>query len=210
VTRLALSLVIAYLAGAFPTAWLAGKARGVDIGRMGSGNYGATNVYRTLGVAPAIVVVIVDVAKGFLPVAFLPRFLPVEGMAPVTQGVALAVAAVLGHVYSVFLGFRGGKGVGTAAGAYLALAPWAVLGAAVAWLAVVALTRIVSLASLVGALALLAGVVALDFAPRGSDVVLGAATALLVVFVFWTHRANIARLIRGEERRIVASGRPPS
>jgi glycerol-3-phosphate acyltransferase PlsY len=177
---------------------------------MGSGNYGATNVYRTVGAAPALVVVIVDVAKGFLPVALLPRLLPVEWMAPVTQGVALAIAAVLGHVYSVFLGFRGGKGIGTAAGAYLALAPWAVLGAAIAWLAVVALSRIVSLASLVGALALLAGVVALDFAPRGSDVVLGATTAVLVAFVFWTHRANIGRLVRGEERRIVASGRRPS
>ena len=206
-TALALSLVVAYLAGAFPTAWLAGKARGVDVGRQGSGNYGATNVFRTLGPAPAVIVMIVDVAKGFLPVAFLPRALPVDGVAPLTQAVLLAVAAVVGHVYSVFLGFRGGKGIGTAAGAYLALAPWALLVALGVWLAVVAAARIVSLASLAGALALLAAVVVIDFAPAGSDVVLVGATALLVAFVFWTHRANIGRLTRGEERRIAPGGR---
>jgi glycerol-3-phosphate acyltransferase PlsY len=207
-TRLALSLALAYLAGSFPTAYLAGKARGVDVGAVGSGNYGATNVYRSVGAIPAIVVVIVDVAKGFLPVVWLPRLLPIDSLQPMTYAVAVAAAAILGHVYSVFLRFRGGKGIGTAAGAYLALAPWALLAAALAWLVMVLLTRIVSLASLVGALALLAGVVIMDFGPRGSDVVLGAVTALLVAFVFWTHRANLGRLARGEERRIAAKGRP--
>ncbi len=206
-TSLLLSLFVAYLAGSFPTAWLAGRARGVDVGSMGSGNYGATNVFRTLGAAPAAIVVLVDVAKGLLPVALLPRVLPAEGVSSSLQAVLLAVAAVLGHVYSVFLGFRGGKGVGTAAGAYLALAPWALLAAAGVWLAILGMTRIVSVASLVGALALLAGVVAIDFGPEGSDVVIVAATALLVVFVFWTHRANIGRLARGEERRISMGGR---
>jgi len=205
---LALSLGAAYLAGAFPTAWLAGKARGVDVGREGSGNYGATNVFRTLGPVPAVLVVVVDVAKGFLPVAFLPRLLPAEGVEPMTQAVALAAAAVLGHVYSVFLRFRGGKGIGTAAGAYLALAPWALLAAALVWLLVVALTRIVSAASLLASVALLAGVVVIAFAPRGSAGILVGVTALLVLFVFWTHRANIGRLLKGEERKIAAGGRP--
>jgi glycerol-3-phosphate acyltransferase PlsY len=209
VTRLALSLALAYLAGSFPTAYLAGKARGVDVGAVGSGNYGATNVFRSVGAIPAIVVVIVDVAKGFLPVVLLPRLVPIDSLQPMTYAVAVAAAAILGHVFSIFLRFRGGKGIGTAAGAYLALAPWALLAAAFAWLAMVLLTRIVSLASLVGALALLAGVVITDSGPRGSDVVLGAVTAVLVAFVFWTHRANLGRLARGEERRI-ATGRRPS
>lgn len=200
--RLALALALAYLAGSLPTAWIVGKARGVDVGSVGSGNYGATNVFRTLGTGPGIVVLIVDVAKGFLPVRFLPRALPNDALEPLTYAVLLALAAVLGHVFSLFLRFRGGKGVGTAAGAYLALAPWALLGAAVTWGLMVALTRIVSLASLVAAVVLLAGVVVLDFAPRGSDLVLGGMTAGLVAFVFWTHRTNIARLARGQERRI--------
>ncbi len=206
-TALALSLAVAYFAGAFPTAWLVGRARGVDVGRQGSGNYGATNVFRTLGPAPAVIVMLVDVAKGFLPAAFLPRALPVEGLAPQTHAVLLAVAAVVGHVYSVFLGFRGGKGIGTAAGGYLAIAPWALLAALGVWLVVVAATRIVSLASLAGALALLVGVVVIDFAPAASDVVLVVVTTLLVAFVFWTHRANIGRLARGQERRIAPGGR---
>ena len=206
-TPLALSLLLAYLAGSFPTAWLAGKLRGIDIGKTGSGNYGATNVYRSLGAVPAAIVVIVDVAKGFLPVELLPRLMPVDSVEPTTHAVALAIAAVVGHVYSVFLGFRGGKGIGTAAGAYLALAPLALLVAALAWVAVVALTRIVSLASLIGALALLAGVVAFDFAPEGSDAVLGVVTVLIVMFVFWTHRSNIGRLLHGEEGRIAPGGR---
>ena len=127
---IALGLLIAYLAGSFPTAYLLGKAKGVDLGRVGSGNYGATNVFRNLGRGPATLALVVDVAKGFLPVELLPRWLTPSGIGPGTFAVLLAVAAVLGHVYSVFLKFRGGKGVGTAAGAFLALSPWAILLAA--------------------------------------------------------------------------------
>ena len=149
----ALGLLLAYLAGSFPTAWLVGRARGVDLGAVGSGNYGATNVFRNLGWGPALVVVAVDVAKGFLPVELFPGWLPAAGLSEVAYQVLLAIAAVLGHVFSVFLGFRGGKGVGTAAGAFLALAPAALLAAALVWGLVVAWRRIVSLASLAGTLA---------------------------------------------------------
>lgn len=204
-TALVGGLAIAYLAGSFPSAWLAGRVVGVDPGQAGSGNYGATNVFRTLGAGPAVVVLVVDVAKGFLPVYLLPRLWP-AGIDPVTHGVLLALAAVVGHVWSAFLRFRGGKGIGTAAGAYLALAPWALLWAALVWGAIVVATRLVSLASLIGALTLLAAVVALDFGPEGSDVAIVIATGALVAFVFWTHRQNIGRLARGQEKRI-ASGR---
>ena len=201
-----LGLLIAYLAGSFPTAYLVGRAKGVDLGRMGSGNYGATNVFRTLGGGPASLALVVDVAKGFLPVALLPRWLTPSGLGPGTFAVLLAVAAVLGHVFSIFLRFRGGKGVGTAAGAFLALSPWSILVAAAAWLVVLAWRRIVSLASLVGALALLAAVVALHARDWPVTWPLVALTAFLCAFVFWTHRENIGRLARGEEKPIVERG----
>ncbi len=199
-------VVLAYLAGSFPTAWLAGRALGADLGSRGSGNYGATNVFRVLGPAPAVAVLIVDVGKGFFPVFLLPRLWPTPLVEPTVYAVILALAAVLGHVFSVFLRFRGGKGIGTAAGAYLALAPWAILGAAVVWGAIVAGTRLVSLASLAGAVTLLALVLFHDFGSPLSDLAVRGLTALLVVFVFWTHRENIGRLARGREKRIAAGG----
>jgi glycerol-3-phosphate acyltransferase PlsY len=197
----ALGLVLAYLAGSFPTAWLMGRARGLDLGAVGSGNYGATNVFRNLGWGPALVVVAVDVAKGFVPVEFLPGWLPVGGLSEVAYQVLLAVAAVLGHVFSIFLWFRGGKGVGTAAGAFLALAPVALLAAALVWALVVAWRRIVSLASLAGAVALLVAVWA-GYGREAGAWPLLLVTTLLAGFVFWTHRENIGRLRRGEEKRI--------
>lgn len=203
---LAASMVIAYLAGSIPTSWVVGRAKGVDLGRAGSGNYGATNVYRTLGRGPAVVVLVVDVAKGFLPVALLPGWLPSPAVSPLLHGILLAAAAVLGHVFSVFLRFRGGKGIGTAAGAYAALAPVATAIAAVVWIGLVAWRRIVSLASLAGAVALLVAVTALRAGELDAAWPLVALTALLVAFVFWTHRENLGRLRRGEEKPIRAAG----
>jgi glycerol-3-phosphate acyltransferase PlsY len=199
----ALGLLLAYLAGSFPTAWLAGRAKGLDLGAVGSGNYGATNVFRNLGWGPALIVVAVDVAKGFVPVEFLPGWVPAGGLSEVAYQVLLAVAAVLGHVFSIFLRFRGGKGVGTAAGAFLALAPTALLAAALVWAFIVAWRRIVSLASLAGALALLVAVWAGHGREAGAWPLL-LVTTVLAAFVFWTHRDNIGRLRRGEEKRIAA------
>jgi glycerol-3-phosphate acyltransferase PlsY len=197
---------IAYLAGSFPTAYLVGRARGVDLGRTGSGNYGATNVFRTLGRGPASVALVVDVAKGYLPVALVPRWLEPAGITPGAFAVLLAVAAVLGHVFSIFLRFRGGKGVGTAAGAFLALSPWALLFAVATWTLILAWTRIVSLASLAGAVTLLIAVAALHLRDWPATWPLVTLTALLCAFVFWTHRENIGRLARGEEKPIVERG----
>jgi glycerol-3-phosphate acyltransferase PlsY len=204
---LTIGLLIAYLAGSFPTAYLVGRAKGVDLGRMGSGNYGATNVFRNLGRGPASLALVVDVAKGFLPVELLPRWLSPSGLTPGTFAVLLAVAAVLGHVFSIFLRFRGGKGVGTAAGAFLALSPWAILLAAVVWIAVLAWRRIVSLASLAGVVVLLAAVAGFHARDWSREWPLVALTGLLCAFVFWTHRENIGRLLRGEEKPIVERGR---
>ncbi|HUP00100.1 MAG TPA: glycerol-3-phosphate 1-O-acyltransferase PlsY [Gemmatimonadota bacterium] len=195
-------LVLAYLAGSFPTAYLAGRARGVDLGAVGSGNYGATNVFRNLGAGPAALVVAVDLAKGLLPVLLIPRAMPMPGLSLSMHQVLLAIAAVLGHVFSIFLRFRGGKGIATAGGAYLALAPVPTLVAALAWVAVVLATRIVSLASLTAAVVLLAGVLLREEVAAGGGWVLAWLTVAIVALVFWTHRENIGRLQRGEERRI--------
>jgi glycerol-3-phosphate acyltransferase PlsY len=203
-----LAILIAYFAGSVPTAYLVGRAKGIDLKTVGSGNYGATNVFRNLGTGPAVVVLIVDVAKGYLPVALLPNWLAVHGMPAIALQLAIAVAAVLGHVFSVFLRFRGGKGIGTAGGAYLAMTPAATGIAALAWLTVVLWKRVVSLASLAAAISLLAGVIWFHVGDWPASGPLIVVTALLAAFVFWTHRENITRLRRGEEERIAPPEHP--
>ncbi len=206
----ALAVLLAYLAGSLPTSYLAGRLlRGIDLRREGSGNLGATNVYRTLGAWPAAVVMLVDVAKGFVSAAYAPRLVaalvppagPPDGILPLACG----LAAILGHVFPVWLGFRGGKGVATAVGVFLALSPGATLGAVLVWLAAVALVRIVSVASLALGVCLPFFVYAEQRARDGAELLVAFA-ALAGLFVWWTHRENLRRLANGEERRI--SGAP--
>lgn len=187
-------LALAYLMGAIPTSYLAGRAaRGIDLRQHGSGNLGATNAFRVLGWKPALPVVAVDVAKGWLPTAFFPLW---DGAEPLEWAFAYGAAAIIGHVFSVFVGLRGGKGVATSAGVFLALAPWAVLIGAVVWGVVVLLTRVVSVGSLLAALILpLAVFVTNEPAP---EIWLSIGLAL---FVIYAHRSNIRRLLRGQENR---------
>jgi acyl phosphate:glycerol-3-phosphate acyltransferase len=182
------ALVLAYLIGSLPTAWLVGRLKGVDVRRVGSGNMGATNVYRTLGLWPAVLVLAVDAAKGAVAALVLPRGLGLPN--PALWGLALGLMAMLGHSRPVFLGFRsGGKGVATAAGVFAGLAPIA-FGAALAGFAVtVGVTRYVSLGSLVAAVVLPLAVLATHGVR--SAALLAALTVSL--FVFWSHRANIER-----------------
>ncbi len=190
-TSVAALAVAAYLLGSVPSSWLAGRAAGVDLTRRGSGNLGGTNVYRVLGWRWALPVVVVDVGKGFVPAYF---FMSWDGSGVAGLALAYGMAAVAGHVWSVFLRFRGGKGVATAAGVLLALTPVAVAVGALVWLALVFLTRIVSVASLSAATALPVAAWLLDAQPEKVTF-----TAVLAAFVWWTHRANVGRLARGEE-----------
>jgi acyl phosphate:glycerol-3-phosphate acyltransferase len=184
----------AYLIGAIPIGWLVARAFGVgDIRRQGSGNIGATNVLRTLGWLPAILTLLGDVAKGYGAVALAAR-LAGGDQAPVA---AAAVAAVAGNCWSVFLGFRGGKGVATGLGALLRLVPWATLAALPVFLAIVATFRYISLGSLLGALCVPLGAALLGY-PMTSDL---AALAVAVIIV-GRHHANIARLLSGTESRL--------
>jgi glycerol-3-phosphate acyltransferase PlsY len=189
-----LLLLAAYLIGAVPTSYIVARlVRGIDLREHGSGNLGATNAFRVLGWRAATPIFIVDVAKGFLPVHFFPQL---DGAAPAWWALAYGAAAIIGHMFSVYVGFRGGKGVATGAGVFLALAPLAALGGLVIWSALVFATGYVSLASIAAAAALPL-LVALTGAPLP---VLGLSLAL-GLFVIYAHRANIGRLRRGEEHR---------
>jgi len=194
-------VILSYLAGSIPSAYIAGRVRGVDLRKHGSGNLGATNVVRVLGPRIGGVVFVADLLKGFLPVYFLPGSTPSSMLQPEVWALVYGAAAILGHVKPIFLlGKGGGKGVATASGVFLALAFAPMLIAEVAWIAVFYFTRYVSLASLVGAAILPMAIIALSRDPRSPVFI---ASLVIATFVFWTHRANITRLRRGEEHRFV-------
>lgn len=199
-----LLLVLAYVVGATPTSYWVGRAfHGVDLRRAGSGNLGATNTFRVLGWRAALPVMLVDILKGWAPVALFP-LLPGAPDSP-RWLLAFGAAAVLGHVYSFWVGFRGGKGVATSAGVFMALAPWAVLLAFGVWLTLVLSTRMVSAGSIGAALVLPVAVVLTP--TRGGTAVI-AFSYLLAFFVIFAHRANIRRIFRGEEHRFGRGAAP--
>lgn len=193
-----LALIVSYLLGSVPFALVAARLKGVDLRRHGSGNLGATNAIRVLGPALGIPVLLADIAKGFLAVAAIPVVLGAEAsLAPLLCG----VAAVTGHVWPVFLRFRGGKGVAAAAGAFFALAPRGVGIALTVFVVVLLVSRFVSLSSILAALAL-------PFALWGTGapppvLMTGVALAVLVVA---RHRSNVGRILAGTESRIRFGG----
>jgi glycerol-3-phosphate acyltransferase PlsY len=199
-----LGLLIAYLCGGIPAAYLAGRwVRGIDLREHGSGNLGATNVFRVLGWQAGLAVLLFDTAKGALPVWLLPR--AIASPAPTHWALAFGMVAILGHVRSPFLRWKsGGKGVATAGGVFLALATIPTLLSLVVWAATVYLSGYVSLASLVAAVLLPLSIAIL----MGLRAPVLALSVLVALFVFWTHRANIGRLLRGEEHRF-RRGSPP-
>ncbi len=205
----ALGLVAAYLLGSVPAAYLAGRARGVDLRAHGSGNLGATNALRVLGWKIGVPVFLFDALKGFVPAFWFPTWFG----APGHWAMAYGLAAIVGHVKPVFLlgrGGGGGKGVATAAGVFLGLAPLATAVAILAFAVVVAASGFVSLGSITAAFVLVLALAA-TVGVRAPVFALGVAVA---VFVVWSHRANIGRLRRGEEhsfrRRREAPGHEPA
>ena len=197
-----LGLVLAYVAGSIPAAYIAGKVtRGIDLRQHGSGNLGATNVYRVLGAKVAVVVLLFDAAKGAVPVLWFPRLIvpPVSEAGTLTLwAIGFGVAAIIGHVRPVFLLWKGGgKGVATASGVFGALAPAAIGITLLVWLGVLVISGYMSLASLAGAVVLPVAIAVM----RGLRSPLFAVSIVVAAFVFWTHRSNIGRLRRGEEPR---------
>jgi glycerol-3-phosphate acyltransferase PlsY len=198
-----LALALAYVSGSLPFAYVAGAVKGVDLRKQGSGNLGATNVFRVLGWKIGLAVFVADALKGALPVLLLPPRIAAGGD-PTLWAVAVGVAAIAGHVRPVFLKFRkGGKGVATAAGVFFALAPLPMLATFVVFVAVVLGTGYVSLGSLASAVLL----PTLLLVTQGPGSPLFLVSLVIAAFVFWTHRANIGRLRRGEEHRFGKRGR---
>ncbi|HEX5385382.1 MAG TPA: glycerol-3-phosphate 1-O-acyltransferase PlsY [Gemmatimonadales bacterium] len=196
-------LVASYVVGAIPTSYLVARVfRGVDLRAHGSRNLGATNLYRVLGWKYAIPVGVFDAAKGAVPVWVFGPHGPAWPLFPLLCG----IAAVIGHVFSVFVGFRGGKGVATAAGVVLALAPWALLAVLVVWAAIVRFTGYVSLGSVVSA-ALFPLAAFVIHSTRGPVLL---AEIALALFIIWKHRTNLRRLAAGTENRFGRRASPAS
>lgn len=202
ITAIILALAAGYLLGALPFGYLVAKAKGVNIFEHGSCNPGATNVLRVLGKGPGYLVFALDALKG-AAAAFWPAFLPACSEPQVLGIVSVAglVGALLGHSFSCFTGFKGGKGVATAAGGFLVLMPSATLIAGAVWVSVFYLSRYVSLASVLAAVAL---PVAAYFT-RCSAVAFGV-SVLIAGFVILRHRTNIKRLLEGTENKFAKKG----
>ena len=189
---IALLLLAAYLIGAFPSSYVVGRlVRGIDLREHGSGNLGATNVFRVLGWRAATPVFILDIAKGWFPTFFFARW---DGHPDMRWALAYGAAAIIGHVFSVYVNFKGGKGVATGTGVFFALAPVAILIGMLLWGLLLFGTRTVSLASIVAAASLPLSVLVL----QGVTAVFWLALAVSV-FVIYAHRSNVRRLLRGEE-----------
>jgi len=191
----------AYLLGSIPTGFLVARARGVDIRTVGSKNMGATNVFRVLGRGPGIVVLLVDALKGWGAISLTQYVIHShyayggglnEAGAPIVAG----LFAILGHIYTCWLKFKGGKGIATSAGVMAALVPWALLISLVMWLVAFVATRYVSIASIAAAAVL---PVATWFTMH--DLMLTGVTSLVAVLAIYKHKGNVQRLRNGTENR---------
>jgi acyl phosphate:glycerol-3-phosphate acyltransferase len=204
---LAYSIIVlgAYLLGSLPTGFLVARAKGVDIRTVGSKNMGATNVFRILGKRPGTFVLLVDILKGWGAVAlaryFVRHVIVLEdcdcvwlnqAAAPILAG----LGAILGHNYTCWLGFKGGKGIATSGGVLIGLVPWAFLVSLVTWIGCFLVTRFVSVASIVAA-------AVLPFATwlTTHDLILTAVTSAMAALAIYKHKANIQRLLIGTENR---------
>ena len=196
-------VVAAYLLGATPFAYLAGRVlKGIDIRKFGSGNVGATNVLRTLGKAPGIAVLLLDMAKGVLAVTVLPmiamRFMsPEMPVSPELLKVLCGIAAIAGHIWTVFLRFKGGKGVATTVGVFFGLTWLSMLIAVGVFVLVVYVTRFISVGSIMLGVAIVVSNIVLK--QPLEYIVFSAAVAALIVY---THRSNIKRLLSGTENKL--------
>ena len=202
----AAAIVASYLLGSIPAAYIAGKSRGIDLRKHGSGNLGATNVIRVLGAKIGMLVFAFDMAKGAVPVLLFPGSVP-PSLWPFgdrsIMAILCGIAAIVGHVRPIYLKFgRGGKGVATAAGVFLALAPMQTLLTLLIFAVVLLVSGYVSLGSLTSAVMLpvLLGIT------TGTRSPVFAISVVVAAFVFWTHRANITRLRNGEEHRFGKRG----
>jgi len=204
-----LAAIAAYLLGSIPTGFLVAKARGVDIRTVGSGNIGATNVFRFLGKPAGIFVLFADALKGWLAVVVIRRVvtaffhLPTDQMTQEWLAICAGVCAILGHNFTCWLHFKGGKGIATSAGVLTALVPLSLIIILSVWIVVFVITRYVSLASICASFTL-------PFAAwiTHESVTMIAITAALAVLAIYKHKSNIKRLLNGTESRLALKRGP--
>lgn len=198
---LIVSLVLAYLIGSIPTSYIFAKTlKGIDIRQYGSGNAGATNTYRVVGKLPGLAVLLIDVFKGVFTVTLLAKLFMRTGVIPVgpeTYAIMLGFMAITGHIWTVFLDFKGGKGIAAAAGVLMGMAPKALLIGLIIWIIVFIWKRYVSLASIISAVA-----IPVIFSVLSYPLVYVIFGSLVCAITVFKHYPNIKRLVRGEERRI--------
>jgi len=205
VLKLLTMVLISYLAGSIPTAIIYGKlTRGIDIRQHGSGNAGATNVFRVLGWKAGVLVLLIDMAKGLVATLWIYKIGTGSFIgAPELLKILAGLSAVFGHIWTVFAGFKGGKGVGTGAGMIIGLVPGAVLVAVVVFVLVVAITRWVSLGSILASLTIPIFLIikrfVLTLPVSNTLLIFGLLIPALIIF---THRSNIKRLLNGTENKL--------
>lgn len=190
--------LVAYVIGATPFGFLAGKIKGIDIREHGSGNIGATNVLRVLGKPVGITVLALDVLKGLVPV-IIAKLVSDSSIVHI----ATAMAAILAHNYTFWLGFKGGKGIATTSGAILPLMPWALIAAVIGWILVLKISRYVSLASIAAALIIPLTLAVENLITGTWEWNIFAFGMFVCLLAIWKHRSNIRRLASGEENRFV-------
>ena len=199
--------IAAYLLGSIPTGFLVAKARGIDIRAVGSGNIGAANTFRSIGKTAGIFVLVIDALKGFVAVEACGMILKCLGIAETDvedhYRIVAGISAILGHNYTCWLKFKGGKGVATTAGVYLALAPAALGIAVVVFILVVAIWRYTSLGSMLAAVAL---TIAVWF--TRPDMCLRLVTIALCLLTLFKHQTNIQRLVAGKENKLEFKKKP--
>jgi len=200
---LAALALVSYLIGAIPFGWMIGRARGVDLLRQGSGNIGATNVGRVLGWRWGVAVFLLDFVKGAGPTLLAPWVLSEEGWPAGTLSVVAGIAAFLGHLFPIYLGFRGGKGVATGAGVIAVVVPWFTVIVVLVWAVVLGTTRYMSLASLSAATVLVLLCLLAQENPFAPDRIVVSCFCLLAAALVWLrHTGNIRRLLSGTENRL--------
>ena len=204
---LGLTLVVSYLIGSVPVGYLFGRlVKGVDIRKHGSGNIGATNVFRVIGKQWGIIVLILDFAKGFLVVTLLAKFFFNLNLTPaVSLGIykiIMAIAVISGHNWTIFLGFKGGKGIATSLGTLLGIVPLACGLAVIVWIGTILIWKYVSVASL-AAFVSLPLLIAIFYQQEENFLLLVIFSIIVAFFAVYKHIPNIKRLLRGEEKRIV-------
>jgi acyl phosphate:glycerol-3-phosphate acyltransferase len=210
---------VAYLLGSIPTGYLVGMAKGVDVRKIGSGNIGATNVFRILGKWAGILVLVVDGLKGWASVAIVPEFIyrlcfatalnDTDQAADYLRIIA-GIVVILGHNYTCWLSFKGGKGIATSAGVLAALIPWTFMIGFVTWVVVCLLTRYVSLASIAAAVSLPLGTLAVRFLGVPYSYRMVIITVLMSTLAIYKHKANIVRLMNGTESKLGQKRTPPA